>query len=200
MGKREWGGTVLTACLIGLAGFFRDHTFPLILLAVGAMASAAVVAWDMRSEIGGAVHKLAGLRARAERVPLEADEHHSATAPIKVTPRRTTESYGSLATLEELLAEGEAMLQAANPLYMGAPSEYGPPTQSKVDNWKRRVLKHLPGRRDQFRFPGPESVDEKVFNGLKHGSEAKEVRRLRRHVEALKRLLVEIWAERARDE
>jgi hypothetical protein len=48
MGKRDWGWTVLMACLIALAGLLRSHTVPLVLLSAGAVASAAVVIWDIR--------------------------------------------------------------------------------------------------------------------------------------------------------
>jgi hypothetical protein len=49
MSKRDWGGTVLVACLGTLAGLLHDHTVPLVLLSVIAMASAVVIAWDVRS-------------------------------------------------------------------------------------------------------------------------------------------------------
>lgn len=47
MSKRDWGGTVLVACLGALAGLLHDHTVLLVLLSVAAVASAAVIAWDV---------------------------------------------------------------------------------------------------------------------------------------------------------
>jgi hypothetical protein len=44
---RDWGGTVLAACLIALAGLLHDHTVPVVLLSAGAIAGAAMVAWDV---------------------------------------------------------------------------------------------------------------------------------------------------------
>ncbi len=48
MSKRDWGGTVLVACLGALAGLLHDHMVLLVLLSVAAFASAAVIAWDVR--------------------------------------------------------------------------------------------------------------------------------------------------------
>jgi hypothetical protein len=50
MGKRDWGGTVFVGCLIALAGLLRDHTMLLVLLSAGAVTSATVVVWDVRSK------------------------------------------------------------------------------------------------------------------------------------------------------
>jgi hypothetical protein len=47
MSKRDWGGTVLVACLGTLAGLLHDHTVLVLLLSVAAVASAAVIAWDV---------------------------------------------------------------------------------------------------------------------------------------------------------
>jgi hypothetical protein len=50
MSRRDWGGTVLVACLGTLAGLLHDYTVPVVLLAVAAVASAAVIVWDVRSK------------------------------------------------------------------------------------------------------------------------------------------------------
>jgi len=50
MGKRDWGGTVLVASLVALAGLFHNDAVPLILLSAGAVASTALVIWDVRSK------------------------------------------------------------------------------------------------------------------------------------------------------
>lgn len=47
MGKRDWGGTVLVACLIALAGLLHSHMVPVVLLCAGAVVSATVVVWDV---------------------------------------------------------------------------------------------------------------------------------------------------------
>jgi hypothetical protein len=47
MSRRDWGGTVLVACLGALAGLLHGHTVLLVLLSVAAVASAAVIAWDV---------------------------------------------------------------------------------------------------------------------------------------------------------
>jgi hypothetical protein len=50
MSKRDWGGTVLMACLIALAGLLHDQTVPLVLLSAAAVGSAAIIAWDVRGK------------------------------------------------------------------------------------------------------------------------------------------------------
>jgi hypothetical protein len=47
MSKRDWGGTILVACLGALAGLLHDHTVLVLLLSVAAVASAAVIAWGV---------------------------------------------------------------------------------------------------------------------------------------------------------
>lgn len=124
------------------------------------------------------------------REAISADQ--ATPAKVGVVPVRTD----SLALLEELLTEGEAMLEDSNVFnaVTGRQSQYGPATPAKVEKWKRSVLAGLPEvYADQFRFPSPESVEEKMFRALKYGPEAKEVRRLRRHVDVLQRLMGEMW-------
>jgi hypothetical protein len=50
MSKRDWGGTVLVACLIALAGLLHDHTAPLVLLSAAAVGSGATIAWDVQGK------------------------------------------------------------------------------------------------------------------------------------------------------
>ena len=47
MHKRDWAGAVLVACLIAAAGLLQDHTVLLVLLAIAALISSAVILWDV---------------------------------------------------------------------------------------------------------------------------------------------------------
>lgn len=62
MSKRDWGGTVLVACLIALAGLLHDHTAPLVLLSAAAVGSSAIIAWDVRGKPAKQAQR-AGIRA-----------------------------------------------------------------------------------------------------------------------------------------
>lgn len=47
MGRRDWAGTVLIACLAAAAGLLRVHTVLLVCSCTGAVASALFIAWDV---------------------------------------------------------------------------------------------------------------------------------------------------------
>ena len=112
---------MLTACLIGLAGLFRDHTVPLILFSVGAMTSAAVVAWDRRSEVADAFHKLGQIRwknrdkRKEEDVPnlpiTPAPERGSQSSPAPSEPSKPQRP--SIRVVKNLYTEGEGLKTAA---------------------------------------------------------------------------------------
>jgi hypothetical protein len=59
MAKRDWGWTVLMACLVALAGLLRDHTVPAVVLSACATASAAVVAGDLWGKTAACIPILA---------------------------------------------------------------------------------------------------------------------------------------------
>jgi hypothetical protein len=63
MSKRDWGGTVLVACLIAAAGLLHDPTVRLVLLTVAAVASATVIAWDVTDRQKAAKQQHPGIKA-----------------------------------------------------------------------------------------------------------------------------------------
>jgi hypothetical protein len=80
MSKRDWGGTVLVACLIALAGLLHDHAVPLVLLSAAAVGSAAIIAWDVRSKPAVQAQR-AGIKAGRD---IKAGESIEAAGAIEV--------------------------------------------------------------------------------------------------------------------
>jgi hypothetical protein len=48
MSARDWGGTVLLACLIAAGALLRNHTLLLMFLMAAAVVSVFLIAWDIR--------------------------------------------------------------------------------------------------------------------------------------------------------
>jgi hypothetical protein len=112
MGKRDWGGTVLVACLVALAGLLHNHAVPLILLSAGAVASTAVVVWDVRSKRAKQTRQ-GGISARqvGGTVVASASETGEASRTYGLVMRhtRTANRDGSVTTVTDIFSEKLAL-------------------------------------------------------------------------------------------
>jgi hypothetical protein len=113
MGRRDWAGTVLVACLIAAAGLLHNHTVLLVVLLAVAVACVALIVWDVMQaqQVRGAASPSTSWK-RDVISQLQEDASRR-TEPPQDQARREARELAD--TLAELHAEGRFLSERVQP-------------------------------------------------------------------------------------